>query len=207
MRVLQIAVSCWLSFTTLAACSSGDTSNMMNVDENLTTADYNEPLTTDSSPAPVPAPSHLYAIKDGDKYGYVAAVSEDDQKRGKVAGDVTFFVYRGKVGDTYKIDLVTPDGQIVEDDECQRPCTAIKRYTYGGISYLGFTPDSLIGAAYTDAFNGFLVPASRPQPHAYSTEPATYPQVNAAETTASPEQSNETDWSPPSTDPVVTNDG
>jgi hypothetical protein len=135
----------------------------MNVDENLTTADYNEPLTPESDAAAAPVPTHLYAIKDDDRYGYVTAVSEDDQKQGKAAGDVIFFVYRGRDRNTYKLDQVTASGVVVETTECQRPCTAIKRYRYGDVSYVGFEPTSIIGSAYTDAFNGFLQASPLPK--------------------------------------------
>jgi hypothetical protein len=174
----------------------------MNVDENLAAADYNQPLTAE--PTPPPVPTHLYAVRDGDRYGYVAAVSEDDQKRGKAAGDVVFFVYRGREGDTYKMDVVTPAGEIVEDDECQRPCKAIKRYQWGGIGYIGFEPNSLIGEAYTDAFNGFLVPSPLRKQAARSPGDQLFTVATPQQTSpqaADPE--NSTDWSPPGSDPVV----
>lgn len=174
MRVCLAAMAVLICFL-VGACSSSDGQNVMNVDENLTTADFNA-SENDAADAATPEPivSHLYAVKDGEKYGYVAAVSEDDQKRGKVAGDVMFFVYRGREGDKYKIDQVTPDGAVIEDDECSRPCSAIKRYTYGGIRYMGFEPTSLAGAAFTDAFNGFLRPAPLPKRDAARTQTQPY---------------------------------
>jgi hypothetical protein len=160
----------------------------MNVDENLTTTDFNEENYSATEPTvPQPIPSHLYAVRDGDKYGYVAAVSEEDQKQGKVAGDVMFFVYRGRQGDIFKLDEVTPDGMIIEDDECSRPCSAIKRYTYSGVQYMGFEPTSLAGAAFTDAFNGFLRPAPLPHVPAPASQPYySTPPVAAAPSSSSP---------------------
>jgi hypothetical protein len=124
--------------------------------ENLVVAETLVP----EAPAPVP----LYAFRERDKYGYIAAVSEDDRKRGKAAGDVVLFVYRGHDGNLYKIDSVTTDGRVTVDYECERPCAALKQYTYSGVGYIAFEPTSLIGAAFTDAFNGFLGASPLPKP-------------------------------------------
>jgi hypothetical protein len=203
---LVLAASAVLLFI---GCSQSN-ADMLNVDENLTTTDMNADYAAQPSGPAEPKPIHLYELRDGEKYGYIAAVSEEDQKRGKAAGDVALFIYRGHDGDTYKIDAVTASGTIVVDYECKRPCNAIKQYSYGGVSYIGFTPDSLIGAAFTDAFNGYLVPAPLPKPQERSTEITTYYQPNDA-----PDQTNSADsdnappandWSPPASDPIVTND-
>ena len=136
----------------------------MNVDENLTTADFPSANVAIPTVPIAPKPTHLYEFNDGDKYGYIAAVSEEEEKRGKAAGDVVLFVYRGHDGETYKIDTVSPSGAVQADYECKRPCAVLKEYTYQGAEYIGFTPNSLIGAAFTDAFNGFLVPSPLPKP-------------------------------------------
>ena len=194
MRVFRIIAAISLCVFGLTACSSSTGSNVMNFDENLTSTDFNaseNEATASESGSPEPVVTHLYSVEDGDKYGYVAAVSEDDQKRGKVAGDVVFFVYRGREGDKYKLDEVTADGAVIEDDECSQPCSAIKRYTYGGVKYMGFEPTSLAGAAFTDAFNGFLRPAPLPKPIAAPAEAAPnasassdYPTDNADDSNA-----------------------
>src|SRR4051812_38716123 len=83
-------------FLPIIGCSNNSNSNTMNVDENLTTT---EVIAETSSAPPIPPKVHLYAINDGDKYGYVAAVSEEDKKQGKAAGDVVLFSYRGHEGE------------------------------------------------------------------------------------------------------------
>lgn len=155
----------------ILGCSGNANSNTMNVDENLTATAINSETNAASA---TPLKTHLYAINDGNKYGYVAAVSEDERKRGTVAGDVVLFSYRGRDGETYKIDEVSASGAVVADYECTQPCAAIKAYTYAGVKYMGFEPTSLIGEAFTDAFNGFLNPARLPGPTRTSTATQPY---------------------------------
>src|SRR3954447_2924202 len=124
MRVFRVVAAVCFWVPAVAACTSNDGSNVMNVDENLTTTDLNDSDNTAQAPTPEPQPTPLFNFKDGDKYGYVAAVSEVDQKKGKAAGDVVLFVYRGIEAGKYKIDQVSASGTVLENDECAHPCAA-----------------------------------------------------------------------------------
>lgn len=135
----------------------------MNVDETLTTTDV----------APL-RPDHNYDLREGGAYGYTAAVSEEDQKKGRAAGDVLMFKYAGLSDGAYHLLLLGDDGQVIGTAECPEQCVAIKeRFTDGGAKRVAFTESSVIGAAFEDAFRGKLVkvqehrtasPVSAPMP-------------------------------------------
>lgn len=63
-------------------------------------------------------------------YAYVAAVSEDDAKKGVAVGEVMMFAFRGKHDGVYKVSAVDEIGQSTADYECSNPCAVIKRKTY-----------------------------------------------------------------------------
>jgi hypothetical protein len=135
----------------LVSCSSraDDQRNEFNVDENLTTTEV--------------APQHRYDFKEGRTYGYISAVSEEDQKKGKAAGDVSTFTYQGNEGSVYRLALVDPKGVQLARYECTKPCVAIKAYwANGDVQRIAYNPDSVIGSVYQDAMNGFLEPVREP---------------------------------------------
>ena len=106
---------------------------------------------------PPPKPEHRYADRDGDVYFYIMALSEEDKKKGKAAGGVVGFRYIGETNDVYRLQDAIPYGAI---NACSNPCKVIKTTRHdGGIERVEFNPDSIIGAAFTDAFNGYLTPA------------------------------------------------
>jgi hypothetical protein len=119
----------------------------MNVDETLTTTDV----------AP-PKPDHNYDLREADAYGYTAAVSEEDQKKGRAAGDVIMFKYAGFSEGAYHLILLGDDGRAIGTAQCPEACIAIKeRFTDGSSKRIAFTESSIIGAAFQDAFRGKLV--------------------------------------------------
>lgn len=156
----------------LAACASAepdDAANFVNVDETLTTENIvaNDITAVDAS-LPEPAqPSHRYAFREGDLYGYIAAISEEESKRGKAAGDVVMYRYKGFWESADHIEQVDATGRTVGINECNRPCVAIKSTYYGRFERMAFNPSSIIGAAFQDAMNGKLeAPRSTPMPRA-----------------------------------------
>ena len=116
---------------------------------------------------PTVEPDQQYITREGELYGYVSAVSEEDQKRGVAAGKVLMFRFEGVHDGLYELTAIDGSGRPLYSYECTRPCTAIKVYTWQGIERWAFNPDSVIGAAFTDAFNGKLEPTRQ--------KPATLP--------------------------------
>lgn len=180
----------------LAACSPSQ-SDELNYDDSIAAVPFDANVSAASTTAALPAdpgPQRRYDERDGDIYYYVSAVSEEDRQKGRATGTVVGFRYLGKVGDVYRLQSVSGSGLI---SECRKPCRIIKNYYSGGsLTPSAFSPTSIIGAAFTDAFNGFLKPAQSPS----RTEPVLA--QNAAPSTPPPVQAT-TDWMAPETDPVV----
>lgn len=139
----------------LAACSDSGSAVTNYADimavENLTA----ENLVVESSqPAP---PTHRYEFQDGDLYGYVGVVSEEDQKKAIASPPVVRFRYSGFWDGAHHLQLIGDDGAVLAINECRIPCVAIKQTSYNGqIRRVGYSPDSIIGAAFADAINGQL---------------------------------------------------
>lgn len=146
----------------LAGCSANAESDASNiVVENLTAENLVIENTMADLDLETARPEPRYIEKDGDTYLYVAAVSEEDQKRGRAAGSIIGFRYLGQVDDVYRLE--GPDGSSAIH-ECSRPCRVIKtRLASGTVTRTEFTPSSIIGAAFSDAFNGFLKPVPPPR--------------------------------------------
>jgi hypothetical protein len=101
-------------------------------------------------------PTPRYDERDGSKYMYVGALSEDDQAAGKKAPDVTTFQFAGKKGEVFVLEALDGDGSVAGTVECKNPCKIVT-VRYGPVTEkVGFTPDSIMGAALQDAFDGFL---------------------------------------------------
>ncbi|AKM06123.1 hypothetical protein [Pelagerythrobacter marensis] len=108
-----------------------------------------------------PRPSHYYDERDGVFYSYIAAVSEEDRKTGKVAGDVVTFAYLGENDGKHVLARVMPNGTITGRSSCRSPCRVI---TYEDGTQVGYNESSIIGAAFADALNGELEIASLVKP-------------------------------------------
>jgi hypothetical protein len=144
---------------------------------------------TVAAPQPPPPPSHRYSFKEGDAYGYIAAVSEEDRKRGKAAGDVLMFRYAGFWDNEFHLEELNANGDIVGVDTCAKPCVAIKSYEGGQIDRVAYNPDSVIGAAFDDAMSGRLKRKAQrpalllPRPTATEEGPSS-PQADASSNSA-----------------------
>ena len=135
------------AFSILGACDDTPTATL-NVEENM--------ITTETPPSP------NYSEREGDVYMYVAAVSDEDQKKGKKAGDVVLFRYLGKKGDVHRLENVDDAGRRLAVSECASECKVIKEVNaYGGVERLGFDSGSIIGAAFEDAIAGRLVVSTK----------------------------------------------
>lgn len=126
----------------------------------VTTAFVPQP-TTDPLPAPIASaavkPTHRYGYRNGQDYGYVTAVSEEDRKRGVSAGDVVLYRYAGFYAGEDHLKYMSPTGSTVDYLRCARPCHAIEaQEPYGQLRLIAFNADSVSGAAFQDAANGFL---------------------------------------------------
>lgn len=89
-------------------------------------------------------------------YYYTSAVSENDKADGKAAGEVLGFRYLGKNEDG-EFELAHADFPDLKAT-CADPCKIIHSTTGSATEY---TPNSVIGAAFEDAMNGFLEEAKK----------------------------------------------
>jgi hypothetical protein len=112
-----------------------------------------------------------YESREGNSYLYVAAVSEEERKRGKSAGDVVIFQYLGMRDGVHRLASLDDAGARIALSECASPCKVIKRtMRSGAVDRLGFNPESIIGSAFLDAINGHLKAVPDPPPAAASSE-------------------------------------
>lgn len=149
-------------------------------------SDSSSPLSTQSalpiaSVSPVPAPSqvrdHNYDDHRGWDYYYIGALSEEDRKKGRATGKVSTFQYLGKNSDNeFVLASMNDDGSVAYKAKCSRSCKVIDT-SYGG--KIAYAPQSLIGAAFQDAFRGKLQVADwakdevvKPAPRASTTSSA-----------------------------------
>ncbi|MBS0478456.1 MAG: hypothetical protein JSR79_04060 [Proteobacteria bacterium] len=119
------------------------------------TFDSFDNLTEEDSAAPTPN----YSEREGDRYFYVSAVSEEDQKKGVAVGSVSQYRYLGSSNGVVELQEVTESGQIISTIECRTPCRVLKITTGGTVARMPYNPQSIAGSAMEDAINGFLTPA------------------------------------------------
>lgn len=112
----------------------------------------------DDAPAQPLPPAHRWEYREGDLYGYQTELSEEDKKAGKGASDVLMFRFLGKRGDVYR--LQAENGPIFS---CENPCEVVKATIAGQVvDRVTYNPDTVIGGAFEDAFNGQMEPAQAP---------------------------------------------
>ncbi len=146
----------------LAGCSGGseESDNLavhnLTVD-NLVIVDNPREGPAEDALEPLTKPVKRYHEREGDTYFYIAAVSEEDQKKGRVTGEVIGYRYLGNSGGVYRIESADRGANY----ECANPCRIIKtRYQSGNQDRIAFSAGSIIGSVFTDAFNGYLVPTT-----------------------------------------------
>lgn len=115
-----------------------------------------------ASPEPPPRPSHNYADEEGGIYSYIAAISEEDRKRGMAAGSVSNFRYLGRNSNgEHIVASVTSFGETRYFSRCPDRCVII-RHSDGDQS--AYNPGSIIGAVFEDAIRGQLKKWTPPRP-------------------------------------------
>jgi hypothetical protein len=115
-------------------------------------------------PPPPPPARPNYEFREGSAYGYVAALSEDDRRAGRAAGEVLMYRYRGVQNGRYVLELVGAGGGVIGRSECANPCNAIILHEGGTVRRLAYHPTSIIGSAMEDAIAGRLEVYGRRQP-------------------------------------------
>ena len=131
---------------TISACDGSTT----------TTANTTSSTTPSSAQAVSTADSHNYSLKDGDAYGYTAAVSQNDLANGQGAAEVTFVRYAGEKGGTYYVMDGKKDGS--EYYSCQKPCKYVKEALLDGSDEktMEAAPGVMATSIFEDAQTGKL---------------------------------------------------
>lgn len=118
-----------------------------------------EPLTSSDVTLPefLEAPNQAdynYDERSGWSYYYVAALNEDDKKRGLVSGSVSEFQYLGKNKEgEHVLAIIGQNGTVSYEAKCNASCRIIK---YSDGSRIAYNTSSIIGAAFQDAIRGKL---------------------------------------------------
>lgn len=143
----------------------------------------------DTAPEPTPTPTrpaHNYDEQNGLFYSYIAAISEDDRKAGKAAGDVVTYAYLGMRRSKHVLVSVRPDGSVISEAYCSDPCRVI---SYPNGRQVAFNESSIIGSAFADAIAGRLAIAEYARPQKPTPQQA--PAVPDNETTTRPSWSEQ----------------
>jgi hypothetical protein len=128
-------------------------------------------ITTPAPPPPPPVREHNYDERRGQTYLYISAVSEEDRKQGRAVGNVSAFRYFGRNADgEYILASLQPNGAISYRAKCRSTCRVIDT-DYG--ESIPYSPTSIIGAAFEDAFRGKLQVS--PDPTTRQPDPITAP--------------------------------
>jgi hypothetical protein len=106
-------------------------------------------------------PTHFYAEKEGDNYLYIAGLSEDDLAAGKKAADVSTVRYAGLKNGVYTLQMIGGDDTVLGTAECTNPCKIVTLKVVGQVERVAYSDESVMGAAFQDAFNGFLETTKR----------------------------------------------
>ena len=120
------------------------------------------PVEPVASPAVIRAPAapkHLYAIHDGNEYGYEAALSDEQRAQGRAAAEIKMFNYLGRKGSTLQVMMRADDMRSVA--ECTLPCEFAKVYLFSNTTFISkevmrLGPDAILTAVFLDAALGRL---------------------------------------------------
>ncbi|WP_374572579.1 hypothetical protein [Phenylobacterium sp.] len=132
-------------------------------------SDAGAPLGDDDSGYPMgppPAPAHNWFYQEGREYGYQGALSEADQRAGVGAPEVFMYRYLGEKDGVYSVATVSHGTYAVAS--CTNPCEVVKIVAADAfgrdVQRLAFNPDTIVGLALEDAFNGQLELYEPPRP-------------------------------------------
>ena len=135
----------------LSGCNQADSNDFAAPPEDLPVIEADDTSTK-------VVPPNFDEEEDG-TYFYIAAIPEEDQKKGRAAGDVLAFRYLGK-NQKDEIVLATVDQQskkILYKNYCKNPCRIIRSDVGAPV---GYNSQSVIGAAFEDAIAGRLEESS-----------------------------------------------
>lgn len=122
-----------------------------------------ETIAAPAAPIVPTKPAKNYTEEENGTYFYIAAISDEDRKKGVAAGEVLGYRYLGlNDKQQHTLQLVPATGDATLKAYCSEPCAIIKFENGDRIS---FNPSSVIGAAFQDAINGHLMPfKEQPKP-------------------------------------------
>jgi hypothetical protein len=101
------------------------------------------------TPPPPASTTHNWQYRVDQEYAYQGELSEDQKKAGQTSPTVQMYRYLGEHDGVFELQF---DG---ETATCANPCQTINiRAGVFHVERLAFDPNTLIGAAFTDAFNG-----------------------------------------------------
>ena len=115
---------------------------------NAASAPSNQSANTAPSPT---STTHNWQYRSGQDYAYQEDVSQDPKRAGQAAATVQIYRYLGEHEGVFALQF---GGHTVT---CANPCQVI-HVSDGGfhVERVAFDPNTIIGAALTDAFNGQL---------------------------------------------------
>jgi hypothetical protein len=96
-------------------------------------------------------PRHNWSYREGDSYGYVPVLSDDQKRAGQGAADVQMFRFLGVHDGLY---FIGAEGDTVA--YCSNPCEVVKVVEGNQMTRVAFSSRTVIGAVLQDAFNGQL---------------------------------------------------
>lgn len=105
---------------------------------------------------PTSAPVANYDQKEGNNYLYIGALSDADQEAGKKAPDVSTFRYAGEKDGVHTLQSINGDDTVAGTIACTNPCKIVTLKFGEETERVGYGPDSVMGVALQDAFNGHL---------------------------------------------------
>lgn len=110
-------------------------------------------------PAAPPAVEHFYSLKDGTEYGYQHAISEEQEKQGQVAEQITMFQFAGEKDGKYQV--FAKEKSFYQVVECDKECKFIKVMTFAAGQHVNTERiaggnGSIASIALQDAINGQL---------------------------------------------------
>ncbi|WP_310613051.1 hypothetical protein [Limnohabitans sp.] len=113
-------------------------------------------------------PDHYYAMRDGERYGYEAALSVDDQNAGRSLSRVVMFFYHGTKGEgrDKRWQISSVEGNSMIFAECDAVCDFATLTTLtAGVGrtreeVVRVAPQSLLGSVFFDAMRGKLSPST-----------------------------------------------
>ena len=165
VMIVGVSLALGLSGCDRAADSGGAQSSAS--EATSATTDATSPTVADNTPA---LPSHNWTVKEGQDYGYAAALSDDDRRAGRGASQVLMFHYLGVNSSGQYVVESYSNGTIMQA-ACAKPCEVIHVAAPGADDHITFNPETVIGMVLTDAMNGQLEIFGSHSPAAAGTTP------------------------------------